>query len=371
MLLIFFVMLKKTQMNGYARVQAPQIRVPQVKTPQMRAPQMGLPQGVAATNAPISEKMFRGLARATSTASSSLYILVVLCLVCLIGVIIYVIYKINKYSLKTIPLLPESVMNANAMSGSYVTTPFVRLPKLAQGNEYSMSFWIYVDNIQDKPDQEHKIILYQGNPTNYDNGTLFVYMDGNTNRMYFSARTNGADVQTNADVSKTSKLVDIRANPYFLHSTVEYVPIQRWLHFVVTVKDATMTVFMDGELYTVATIYEMQLRPNDIRPVMIKPSGDVMAGSKAGVIGVSGYIARAEYMNFAMTLRQVKNKYEEGPYKRSLFRFLGIPNIGMRSPFYYDNVDAGSATCPLPVSPTGGPVQMPTAPAPPHVAAKH
>lgn len=297
----------------------------------------------------ISERVFRGVQKATSTASSSLYILVVLCLLCLIGVIIYVIYRINKYSLKTVSLLPETVMNANAMSGSFVTVPSARLPKFAQGNEYSISFWLYVDNIQDKPDQEHKMIMYQGNPNNYDNGTLFVYMDGNTNRMYVSARTNGADITVNADASRTSKLIDIKANPYFLHGTIEYVPIQRWLHFVVTIKDATMTVFMDGELYTVATIYEMQLRPNDIRPVLIKPSGDVMIGSKAGVLGVSGYIARAEYTNFSMTLRQVKSKYEEGPYKRSLFRFLGIPNVGMRNPFYYDDVDGGgSSMCPLP-----------------------
>jgi hypothetical protein len=322
----------------------------------------------------MSEKLTAGLQRATSTASSSLYILVVVCLLCLIGVIIYVIFKINKYSLKTVSLLPETVMNANAMSGTFVTTPHARLPQLSQGNEYSISFWIYVDNIQDKPDNEHKLIMYQGNSNGYDNGTMFIYMDGNTNRMYVSARTNGADIQTNADTSRTSKLVDIRSNPYFLHATVEYVPIQRWLHYAVTIKDATMTVFMDGELYSVATIYEMQLRPNDIRPVLLKPSGDVMTGSRAGIIGISGYIARAEYMNYSMTLKQVKVKYEEGPYKRSMFRFFGIPNIGMRSPFYFDNIDAGSATCPLPGPANGGPIQTSSPapnPPPPHGGGGH
>lgn len=337
-------------MNGTGNVNGPgNVRPVMYANSAMAGPRSSMSTPTNAASPSALERAYRGMQKVTATASASLYILVVLCLLCLIGVIIYVIYKINKYSLKAVSLLPETVMNANAMSGAFITVPNARLPQFSQGNEYSISFWMYVDNIHDKPDQEHKIIMYQGNSTTYDNGTIFVYMDGNTNRLYVSARTNGADIQTNSDVSKTSKLVDIRANPYFLHGTVEYVPIQRWLHFVVTIKDATMTVFFDGELYTVSTIYEMTLRPNDIRPVLIKPSGDVMIGSKAGVLGVSGYIARAEYMNYAMTLRQVKSKYEEGPYKRSFFRFLGIPNIGMRSPFYYDDVDGtGSTMCPLP-----------------------
>jgi hypothetical protein len=130
-------------------------------------------------------------------------------------------------------------------------------------------------------------------------------------------------------------LQEILANPYYLGVTLDYVSISRWIHLSFTVKDATLTLFMDGELYTVATIYDLPLRQGDARPIIPKPAGDVMLGGKVGHIGVQGYISSAQFFNYALTLREVKRKYGEGPYATSFLRYFGMPNVAFRSPLYY------------------------------------
>lgn len=286
---------------------------------------------------------FRGVQKATDFVSSSIYLLVFLSVIALVAAIIYIVIRIRRFALKSVNLTSEAVINANPMGGEFVRASAGGLPELVQGNEFTVSFWMFVDNITDKLDKDHKIVMYQGNPESYDNGGYFIYMDGNTNKMYFSIRTSGVDTSKFAKATGSStSLAAIEDNKSFLTTTIDFIPIQRWVHVLMTVKDATMTVFMDGELYSIATVYDMPLRAGDVRPVIIKPTGDIMVGGKSGAIGVTGYIARAEFFNYALTLKQTKIRYEEGPYKMSFMRYFGFPNVNFRWPVYFG--DSATAT---------------------------
>ena len=308
-------------------------------------------QGRAASNAAngsftskgraVLNSAFRGVQRTTDFVSSSIYVLVFISVIALVAAIIYIVFRVRKFALKSVNLTSDPVINANPMGGEFVRTPAGGLPELVQGNEFAISFWMFVDNIADKLDNDHKIIMYQGNPESYENGGCFVYMDGNTNKMYFSMRTSGVDATKNRGASGVT-LASIQSNQSFLTTVIDYVPIQRWVHVIFTIKDTTMTVFMDGELYSIATIYDLPLRAGDVRPVIMKPTGDIMVGGKSGSIGVTGYIARAEFFNYALTLKQAKVRYEEGPYKMSFMRYFGFPNVGFRTPIYFE--DSATAT---------------------------
>ena len=285
---------------------------------------------------------FKGVQKATDFVSSSMYILIFVSLIVLVAVIIYIVIRVRRFAMKSVPLTLEPVINANPMGGEAVRTPAGALPERVSGNDSSVALWLYVDNISDKVNGDHKVILYQGNPESYENGSFFVYMDGNTNKLYVSMRTSGVDESKLSKTDNKVTLADVHTNKSFLTTGIDYVPIQRWVHILITVKDATLTVFLDGELYSLATIYDLPLRIGDVRPVIVKGTGDIMVGGKSGAIGITGFIARAEFFNYALTLKQAKTKYEEGPYKSTILGYLGMPSVGVRSPLYW--TDRANAT---------------------------
>eukprot|EP00798_Chlamydomonas_sp_ICE-L_P009587 gene9587-biopygen5791 len=142
----------------------------------------------------------------------------------------------------------------------------------------------------------------------YGSASPIVYMDAKTNSLHFSVRTN---------VSKTNATLGaVRDHKsQFLNATVEYVPLQRWVQFALIVKDNIMTILMDGELYTIENVLDMQ-KPN-IKPLIIPHSGDLSIGSMAGSAGLKGYITKFDIFNYAINISDVKSIYNKGPFSTS------------------------------------------------------
>lgn len=280
-------------------------------------------------------KLWVSFKEKVSSATSSVPVLVFITLLVITGVIIFLIYKVRQYSLKTVDLMRVPVINANPMSGEHHTFLGGRLPELRNGGEYTFSLWLYMENVTITSD--YKIVLYQGNASGYVNGSTFVYMDPNTNRLYITLRTNGNPEVVDRD--GRVMLQQIKDNPNLMQATIDYVPMQRWVHVMFSVRDAVMYLYLDGELYSVNSVYDLPTRADGSRPMITKPIGDVFIGGKADREGVNGYLARAQFMNFAATLQQAKAVYNEGPYKRSLLSYVGIDNVNIRSPFYFTDPD--------------------------------
>jgi len=82
--------------------------------------------------------------------------------------------------------------------------------------------------------------------------------------------------------------------------TVKDIPIQKWVHVVLTVTNNSIEVYLDGKLY--------QTCPIKGAP---KPSLDNMHVAANG--GFNGYIAQLEYSNMALPFTEIKKIYKRGP----------------------------------------------------------
>jgi hypothetical protein len=86
--------------------------------------------------------------------------------------------------------------------------------------------------------------------------------------------------------------------------TVKDIPIQKWVHVVITVYNNSIEVYLDGKLYQTCPIKGFP-----------KPSLDNMHIGANG--GFNGYIAQLEYTNMALPFTQIKKIYNRGPQLRS------------------------------------------------------
>lgn len=270
--------------------------------------------------------------------STPMPIMIIVSVIVLAVVIVFIFYKIKTGSLISTTLLPQQMISANANQGSFTIFPGGKVSNSAYGTEFSYSLWLYVDNITITND--HKNVMYRGNSTTFANGTFFVYMDAKTNTLYASVRTTGVLDETTA--AQTPTLVDINQNKYFLKSTIDYVPLQRWVNVTYVVKDTTMTTFLDGDLYSVTSIYELPGKPDGSRPLISTQNGDVMMGGMTAAPGFNGYLGNIVYYNFSLDLAQGKTVYFKGPYKSTWLSYLGFSNVGLRSPIY--KITAGTST---------------------------
>lgn len=261
-------------------------------------------------------------------------VLVLIAIITIVAVIVFIIIRVQRGSLKTVKM-NDKVILANPLAGNFQVMPAGKLPATTNGSECTYSVWIFVDNVAMTND--HKIVMYRGNSTTYANGVFYVYMDAKTNKLYASVRTNGA--LSEASGNQEPRLSDINKNKYFLQSTIDYIPLQRWVNVTYTAKDTVLSTFLDGELYSVTSIYEMPAKPDGSRPLPTKHEGDVMMGGTGLKEGFNGYIGTSSYYNFAATVQEVKIIYNSGPYSRSWLSWLGVNNIGVRNPVYRISAD--------------------------------
>lgn len=307
-----------------------------------------VPQYSVGASSGLGSRLFQSVRNASATLGTTIPVLVTLALLLITGIIIYLVIKIRGYSFKTVDLMRTAVINANPMAGEHMTFLGSGIPALKNGSEYTFSLWVYVESITITSD--YKVILYQGNASSYVNGSTFVYMDPNTNKLYITLRTNGKPDTPNAN--NMVNLQQIKDNDGLMHAVVDYVPLQRWVHIAVAVRDAVMYMYLDGELYSVQSTYDMALRADGTRPMITRPIGDVFVGGKADREGINGYIGRAQFMNFAVSLKDAKRIYGEGPYKQTLLSYIGINNVAIRNPFFYTDPDleATANTCATPTT---------------------
>lgn len=249
-----------------------------------------------------------------------LMILTTIIVICI--VIVYIVVKFKSGYMKSVNMLQDPVILSNPMAGDFMTCASAKLPASNNGTEYSYSMWLFVDNLNITADP--KPVLYRGNSQSLSNGCFYVYMDAKTNKLYASAATNASvPVSSFADIQADKKT--------FLQSTIDYIPLQRWVNVLYSIKDTVMTTFLDGELYSVTSMFELPLRADGSRPLITPHTGDIMLGGKADMEGFNGYLGNCTYYNFGATISDVRGIYDKGPYTRTWFSYLGL---GVRSPIY-------------------------------------
>eukprot|EP00798_Chlamydomonas_sp_ICE-L_P023484 gene23484-biopygen11159 len=268
------------------------------------------------------------------TQANKMILMGILIIILTILLLIYIARRITRKNLISQEILKKTF---KLYAGGSLSKPFVysstKIPSSKNGIEFTYSFWLYTSSfdITSLP----KLIFTRGFDMSYGSASPIVYMDAKTNSLHFSVRTNVSN--TNATLGA------VRDNTsQFLNATVEYVPLQRWVQFALIVKDNIMTILMDGELYTIENVLDMQ-KPN-IKPIIIPHSGDLSIGSMAGSAGLKGYITKFDIFNYAINISDVKSIYNKGPFSTSetILSKLGFGNYKMRTPIYKEDDEAVS-----------------------------
>jgi hypothetical protein len=127
---------------------------------------------------------------------------------------------------------------------------------------------------------------------------------------------------------------------------VDYVPLQRWVNFIVIVDNKILTLFMDGEIYSVKSTDELKAQrkpdldangnPIPYSLIVDKTDNDIQIGKNSinGKVTLNGYLSKLEFHNYAISINQVKSIYNAGPLsKGGLLGNMGI-QYGFRSPVY-------------------------------------
>ena len=268
-------------------------------------------------------------------------VFVVLTLLLIVVVIAYLVWRMNRKMLQSTMVLKDP----RKLLGSPLVFNTEKLPAMGVGQPYSMSFWLYLTDYPTTTNQ--KLLLWRQStaastvtPLLPGGAGPIVMMDKNMNKLYVSVPTTRAPPSaiTSLDQVLFTKGTGASNQWTYLTATVEYVPLQRWVNFVFTVQDSMLTVYQDGSIYTVQSLYDMvdQTNNSQPRPIFSGVVGDMTVGNPGSSLSsdISGFAARVQFFNYALTSRQVRELYTNGPTAANLLRTLGLPAYGLRSPVY-------------------------------------
>lgn len=259
--------------------------------------------------------------RVSSIDTNSVVVWSVACVLLLVLIVAYIVWRIRRSDLKSVVLVRDPVRLNGA--GVPITIDQAKIPATLNGQEYSYSFWIYI--VQYDPQSGPILVFGRGAKADGSCGSPVVYLDPNTIKMYVSVAKNGAAL--------TTQFTAVQASADYVLGTIDYVPMQRWVNVSIVVQDALMTLFMDGDIYTVNNVTDtVTSGTNPNRAIFGSTSGDVIVG--AATPQQQAFLSQLQYFNYALTLRDVKQRYAGGPMPASALSLLGIPAYGIRSPVY-------------------------------------
>ncbi|GAX84517.1 hypothetical protein CEUSTIGMA_g11937.t1 [Chlamydomonas eustigma] len=302
-------------------------------------PPANAPSAAASMMNAVSSAWTQALAK-----KGAVVVLVVVALLLIVVVVAYIAWRMTRSALVSTTVLkgPRRLNNQNS---AFVFSSS-RLPAAGVGQRYSFSFWLYLTNFQ--PTTQGQLLLSRSTQTSSapNGNNPLVFLDPAVNRMYICVATTrtGSPLNTLMDATNTHGAT-------FLTGTVDYVPLQRWVNYVFTVQDALLTVYQDGSIYSVQSLYDLYDPNNAVpRPNFAACAGDVNIGNPMNSTSADaiGFIARVNYFNYGLTTQQVKKLYASGPTNNSmLFGALSLPEYGLRSPIYSLNAEDESVECVL------------------------
>lgn len=238
--------------------------------------------------------------------------------VMVIYVVLYIFKQFNMTSLKTLTLVKNKPLriSGNAMHNLSESDS---IPSQKHGKEFSMSFWVYVDNEEIERTSEPKFIIGRtSGPTAVASANPLVYMDSAENKMHVVVRTNysmGYTTLSGLHAAGVRKM------------TVDYIPLQRWVNVIVVVDQNYVQLFVDGELRQVDDLSQGNNK------VVMDSSGDIFAGGNTNTATFKGYLSKVQWFNYAVTIDHAKIVYAAGPLRKTVLSLLGLPMYGVRSPF--------------------------------------
>lgn len=261
--------------------------------------------------------------------ANGVVILIVVALILIVVIIIWIIAIVRRSNFKVVNI-SDRIIRLDRAENMPMTFSSSKFPP-SNGHEFTYSFWIYLTDYDVL--YNHRTLFRRGGSVDGINfGNPIVALDSKTNKMYIAIKTNQSlDVQSIEDVLLSTKKYAV--------SMVDYVPLQRWVNISFSVQDAVITIFMDGDIYSVKSITDMP----DMEPVSTgalstsrgfysNTTGDMYVGDSKYI--TKGFISRLQYFNYACTQKQMQQIYKAGPVKQSILSMIGLSTYGVRTPVY-------------------------------------
>lgn len=271
----------------------------------------------------------------------------------------FIYYIMTRGSLRKKPYVVDGLKSP--VSGTLLTNmPAPPVP--ADASEMTMSFWIYVQSF-DRFENAYRHVFHRGgNQTDPLTSGPHVYFEKKSNQMHIAftpsnpsrvfSETKFAGDGTTVSIPSTGTTTALKETrlEYMRKTrgiTIDYIPIQRWVHVLVTANKRTnvLKAYVDGE--EVKTVNngtkvlmtyddkEANLTPK-IRDANLVGSGNIWVGGKPASnigVGFGGLLSNLKFFDSVLTPREVYAEYRRGPIDSVMGR-LGIPVYGVRSPIY-------------------------------------
>lgn len=272
-------------------------------------------------------------------------------------VIIYITFAMRGAGLsgKTLTTTPIRLDGNNAP----MMVPSDKIPIPSVGREYTYSFWVYLENFNQTPGNQ-KMLWYRGQDNDISNANPIVYLEDMSNKMHFVIKTQNSVLSSQGPTNYNADVGKVKERNYFLNQnltmadehnkhilvTVDYVPLQRWVNYVVIVDNKLVTVYMDGEIYSVKSIDEYKAtkprevnemgQPYDYNLIIDKTEGNIYVGknpSDSANVTINGYLSKMDFFSYAISVNDVKKVYNNGPFTKSALSAFG-GSYAVRSPVY-------------------------------------
>lgn len=258
----------------------------------------------------------------------------VLTLIAIVVVIAYIVWRLTRRNLSSITLVstPRKLFGQSTAK----VIPSSKMPVTQAGREFAFSFWLYLSDYQ--VTSQHKLVFMRGatDPGAVSGASPLVYLDSSTNKLYLSIATNQANIA--GDKNLYSVLNGDKSG--YVTATVEYVPLQRWVCVAFSVRQQLMSVYVDGDLYTIENVGDSKgvKRPGRgkaARPIFAGVKGDLSVGPVGlETASTTGYIARLVFYNYSPSQSDMSSIYRSGPTPPNLMGAFGLSDYGLRSPVY-------------------------------------
>ncbi len=269
-----------------------------------------------------------------TTSQTFVVILAVVAMLILVVVVIYIVSLIKTNKLQS-RVLHDIAINLENQDAIPYQVDAAKMAIVDVGKEFTFSFWLYLQGVYE-PTARHKLIFQRGNPrTEQDLGNFekqsnpIVFLDRRTNKMYIVVSTSAVKTNINSYDNILKQDSQGKYISGFLVTTIDYVPLQRWVNIVVVVKDSALFAYLDADMYSAISVSDLPITP---RPLIQGTTGNAFIGDKKAPI--KGALSNTKYYNYALTQREIKNTYNEGPYPKSWLSWFGIQAYGVRSPIY-------------------------------------
>ncbi len=224
-------------------------------------------------------------------------------------VAIYYLYKyLFQETKKQVVIVAKPVKGQESKTVAATT-----IPSLVEGGEYTLSFWIYVQDMNHNNGiQKH--ILTLGSPLNASTGfeTLAVYLGATQPSLHI--RTQNKDVATGAAAATADNLTTSAVAALFANATrflptelkgadIPMIDMQRWVNVTVVLSGRTTDVYLDGKLIR-STVNEGVFR--------VPSTGYQLELGHSD--GFGGYISRVQAFDYALNPEEAYRIYTGGPH---------------------------------------------------------